>query len=101
MKADGNKGVINFNNIRTEMIRRDKLNVRANSKPSNDRNSKSPVLKRDNSMKVKLNPLNSKYTSSNKETISDTSPKKEINIPKIEDRKFSIIDLMVCESMYY
>ena len=104
MKTETNKGMINFNNIRNEMLRKDKLNTRANSKPLYDRNSKSPVLQRDNSIKIKLNPIN-KTNTSNKDSItpSEVSPKKEINNlhivkPKPEDRKFSILDLMVCES---
>jgi hypothetical protein len=103
-KIETNKGIMNFNNIRNEMLKKDKINNRASSKPLYDRNSKSPVLQRDNSIKIKLNPV---HKTSNKESItpSEVSPKKELNNlhivkPKPEDRKFSILDIMVCESKF-
>ncbi len=113
-KADTTKGVINFNNIRHEMGRKDKVIVRNNSKNHLERNnSKSPVLNRDNSIKSKLSPLvTHKAVTANMESItpndvSELSCNREVNNilpvkkPIPEDRKFSILDILASESIYF
>jgi hypothetical protein len=113
-KSDTSKGIINFTNIRHEMVRKDKYYVRNHSKQNLDvYNSKSPVIKRENSYKTKLTPISlPKAITPNKESItqsdiSDMSCNRETNNiqpikkPIIEDRKFSIIDIMASESILY
>lgn len=116
-KVDTAKGIINFNNIRNVMAKKETIDIRYNSKIERG-NSKSPVLHRDNSIRTtKLTPLvnplkipTSMYkskneiltpsdlsiVSANRELVNNIHPIKKVVNP--EDRKFSIIDIISSES---
>jgi hypothetical protein len=113
-KSDTSKGIINFKNIRNEMVKKDR-NIPKNNYKNNleKNNSKSPLFERANSYKIKLTPIATHKTiTSNKESItpsdvSDLSCNREITniLPvkqaKVDDRKFSIIDIMASESIIF